>query len=133
MLVCGLIIVLNFSARARELPARLTEVILTGIYWVFWLAAAASMADFTRVVNDWSSAFNGFWIYSYSSNDGGSFVDVTRACCAFAWLTWFLWCVSLFFCIYEDLIKSNTSTGPKPTTAPQPQQNPGSQPMVSSA
>jgi uncharacterized membrane protein YgcG len=61
----------------------LIEVIINGIWVVFWLAAAASLAAFAPCKPSQASL--------------GTFSDCDKflASQAFAWMSWLLWCASL--------------------------------------
>ena len=106
MLLCGFFIALNFASHMRTRIIMIIELVLVSVYWVFWLAAAACMADVTRVVNDvWFG-----W--------RGTTVDTIRAACAFAWLTFFLWCGSLALSIMNIVMKGAVFKAPTPEAGP---------------
>lgn len=85
MLMCLAFLVFYLLGAADNPTLVLVELVMNAIWWVFWLAAAACLAD---IIN------NGWFGYV---NDGSK----VQASCAFAWLTWVLWTISTGFSIKE--------------------------------
>lgn len=108
-LLCAMFIAMYLLGKAADRSFLIIEFVITAIYWVFWLAAAAATADTVHWVNDWYSGYdkadcNALKNLGYNTWCGGN-VDALRACCAFCWLTWALFTVSLFFNIYHDIMQ----------------------------
>lgn len=96
---------------------------LTGLYWIFWLSAAAASADTVSWVNSWPSVPDGACEnialvgYGYSYYCGaGSKKGAVRSVCAFSWLTWALITASLVFIILEDVMRKKALNS-KPAAA----------------
>jgi hypothetical protein len=98
MLLCITFLVLYLLGAGDNATLALVELIVNVLWWIFWLAAAACLADLIN--NSW---FDYFW-------DGGK----VKASCAFAWLTFALWSVSMGFSI-KELMGRNSSRAPSST------------------
>jgi hypothetical protein len=106
MLLCFAILALYLLGKNGNKLILVIEFVATAVYWIFWLAAAAATTDDIRVLDRF--------------NVSGTTADTARANCAFCWLTFFLWCGSLFYCIWEDIKERkifSSSGGAAPTGA----------------
>lgn len=87
MLICmGFIAAYLMGLRSNR-GFNLIELIVTSIWWVFWLAALGCMTDLSVDIGDYDL---------YDDLD-----SKIAASAAFCWLTWFLWTASLFFCVMD--------------------------------
>jgi hypothetical protein len=133
MILCGAFIAAALTGKSEDRTVALGTLVLTAVWWVFWLSAAAATSSTTQWANSWRSA--GGWDCGRSSEaanslaaNGFSYVNVycnaydrvpvLRACCAFCWLTWALWSGSLFFCIKEDVMGKRVLGGGAADAAP---------------
>jgi len=77
MIICLFFLSVYLFDMGNNPTMLLIELVVNSIWWVFWLATAASLANLVDV--------NAY---------GGS--DRLKTSCAFAWLTWGLWSASTF-------------------------------------
>jgi len=87
-IICGVFIFLHVTAKAEDQTLSAIDLVLTSVWWVFWLSAAAAVS---ASVSDWGWYACGW--YGFYCDD--SRLGALRACCAFCWLTWALWTASL--------------------------------------
>lgn len=130
MLLSGALVAASLMGIRREATVLLAEFGITAVWWIFWLAAAAATADSVR---GWNEVYGGDWECNRTAAEALSLVQlnqgaylqycagleevpVLRACCAFCWLTWFLWSGSLYFCIRQDAMQKGIFSRTDPDT-----------------
>lgn len=112
MILTGFFLYVYATGKNTDPMLRKIEALLFILYFIFWLSAAAALADATAWANKWygglegtncgtASALNVFsqWCKAYDR------VPVLRADCAFAWLAFFAWIGSIYFIVTEDIMK----------------------------
>lgn len=131
MIICGYFVAMDLMGKAKDKTIILIQLVLVILYWIFWLAAAAAVSNTTAWANSWYGSLNDVNCDTINSVFVGGYywcgainaVPILRALCAFCWLTFFLWSVSLFFVIYYDVMKDkalSSNKGAAATTAPAP-------------
>lgn len=95
MLLCGAFIACDLLGAQDNPTLALAELVVNGLWWLFWIASAASLADIVSHIN------GAGWVSTDASK--------IQASCAFAWLTWALWSLSTALSV-KALISRRSST-----------------------
>lgn len=98
-----------FRDSGHDRKVLIAEFILTGLYWIFWLAAGAATADsIANVSNEIGGAsITAANCASIQGHDWCFILDrlpSLKACCAFCWITWVVWSASLFINVKVDIL-----------------------------
>lgn len=104
MLICMAFIALYLLDQHSNPTVALVELAVNVVWWIFWLAAAACLADVVANLDGVYGIYGGFPSF-----------DEVRASCAFAWITWVVWSLSTFISIKELL---DGRKAPATVTAP---------------